>query len=116
MSKLGSSYAAYARVSICAACGAGFIPPAHGNCCSQRCVEYIAIARAPVLGDKLYCQRDEPIRCWGCAVSFRSSGLRYCPDCWDRSRSTEAATPAAPRPVRTYGPDSDRVPGTRCLW
>jgi hypothetical protein len=130
MSRLGSDYGAYARVAICRACGGGFIPPAHGNCCSERCVAYLAAASQPELGNSIFCQRDEPIKCWGCEVRFRSSGLRYCPTCFFRAHlpsECETATkplghpygcvtPAAPRPVRTYEPIQERDHRSRCHW
>jgi hypothetical protein len=86
----GKQYGAYARVSICRACGDPFVPPGYDGCCSVRCVQYLEVAREPVLGDPIFCQRDEPIKCWSCEVSFMSRGLRYCPECWDRSKSNEA--------------------------
>jgi hypothetical protein len=87
MSRLGSNYDAYARFPICRACGNVFVPPGHGGCCSVRCVQYLEVARQPVLGDPVYCQRDEPIKCWGCEVSFMSRGLRYCPECYFKVRT-----------------------------
>ena len=120
MSRLGSNYDAYARVPICHACGNPFVPPGYDGCCSVRCVQYLEVARQPVLGDPLFCQRDEPIKCWGCEVSLMSRGLRVCPECWDRSRSTEAEVGVGVgtglTPVRTYEPIKDRNPRSRCHW
>jgi hypothetical protein len=138
----GKQYGAHARVPICRACGNPFVPPGYDRCCSVRCVQYLEVARQPVLGDPLFCQRDEPIKCWGCEVSFISRGIRYCPECWDRSRATEAVgvgTGLAPATracridrvekssadnfchsraifVRTYEPIKDRNPRSRCHW
>jgi hypothetical protein len=128
----GSARTSGERVSICRACSGGFIPPAHGNCCSERCVAYIAIASQPVLGNPIYCQRDEPIRCWGCEVGFRSSGLRYCPECYFKARpgstriewrkdlpETECETrlTSVAQPARHDEPTIDRAPArTLCHW
>jgi hypothetical protein len=118
----GSARTSGARIEICRACGGGFIPPAQGNCCSSRCVKYLEVAHQPVLGNPVYCQRDEPITCWGCQVSFRSSGLRYCPECWARPGSVTPEvtlvppTPVAPRPARHDEPIIERNPRSRCYW
>jgi hypothetical protein len=77
-----------------------------------------------VLGDPLFCQRDEPIKCWGCEVSFMSRGLRFCPECYFRARPA----PNFPRKGNSTGQDraaigadkfepiSDRNPRSRCHW
>jgi hypothetical protein len=123
MSRLGSNYDAYARVSLCRACG-NFVPPGYGGCCSVRCTHYLALAHQPVLGDPIFCQRDEDITCWGCQVRFRSSGLRYCPECYFQVRPD----PNFPRRGNSTGQDrvaigadkfepiNDRNPRTRCHW
>jgi hypothetical protein len=99
----GSARTSGERVSICRACGGGFIPPAHGDCCSERCVHYLAVASVPVLGDPIFCQRDEPIKCWGCEVSFMSRGLRFCPECYFKARPApmHGREPAA-KPLETH--------------
>jgi hypothetical protein len=113
--RAGKQYGSYARVPLCRACGNPFVPPGFHGCCSERCVEYLAIE--PVLGDPMFGPHQSML-CRGCGLRFESRGLVLCPECYFRSRqgSNEAATPAAPRLVRTYGPDSDRNPRTRCLW
>jgi hypothetical protein len=141
VSRLGSNYDAYARVPLCRACGNPFVPPGHGGCCSVRCTQYLEVARQPALGNSLYCQRDEPIKCWSCEVSFISRGIRYCPECWDRSRSierkialnaneaevgggvgvglTQRGSPdpdCNSRSARHDAPINDRNPRSRCLW
>jgi hypothetical protein len=140
----GSARTSGERVAICRACGGGFIPPAHGECCSERCVHYLAVASVPVLGDPLFCQRDEPIKCWGCEVSFTSRGIRFCPECYFRARPspkvrevgvgltqtgspgpdcnsrsevTPEVTPVTPTPARHDEPISDRNPRSKfCHW
>ena len=131
MSRLGSNYGAYARVPLCRACGGLFVPPGFDGCCSVRCTEYLAIAAQPVLGDAMYCQRDEEITCRGCEMRFMSRGLRACPECYFARRislareikarpgSTEAVgvgVGTGLAPVRAYGPIIDRNPHSRCLW
>jgi hypothetical protein len=121
MSRLGSNYHAYARVPICRACGNPFVPPGYDGCCSVRCVQYLEVARQPVLGDPIFCQRDEPVKCWGCEVSFMSRGVRFCPECYFKARpgSAEAVgvgVGTGLAPVRTYGPIKDRNPRSRCHW
>jgi hypothetical protein len=125
MSRLGSNYGAYARVPICRACGNPFVPPGFDGCCSVRCTEYLAIAGQPVLGEPIFCQRDEPIRCWGCEVSFMSRGLRVCPECYYfRARPTPDFEPARNSTgqvrERNFAPTSepiiDRDPRSRCHW
>jgi hypothetical protein len=113
----GSARASGARIEICRACRGGFIPPAHGNCRSERCLHYLAIASVPVLSDQIYCKRDEEITCWGCQVRFMTRGLRYCPECWARAGSvTPEMTPVTPTPVRHDEPIIDRNPRSRCHW
>jgi hypothetical protein len=126
----GKQYGAYARVPICRACSNPFVPPGHDGCCSVRCVQYLEVARQPVLGDPIWCQRDEPIKCWGCEVSFMSRGLRICPECFFRARpgpgsiggtgSTEAegetGVTVTPIPARHDEPINDRNPHTLCYW
>jgi hypothetical protein len=117
--RLGSNYDAYARVPLCRACGDPYVPPGLAGCCSVRCTQYLEVAREPVLGDPIYCQRDEPIKCWGCEVSFRSSGLRHCPECFFKARPglvTSEVPPVTPTPVRHDEPIQDRDPRTRCHW
>jgi hypothetical protein len=114
----GKQYATFARVPLCKACGNPFVPPGYGGCCSIRCTQYMEVARNPVLGDPLF-GPQQPMLCrGGCGLRFESRGINLCPDCYFKARpgSNEAATPVAPRPVRTYGPDSDRNPRSRCLW
>jgi hypothetical protein len=115
MSRLGSNYDAYARVPLCSACGNPFVPPGYAGCCSARCVLYLEVARKPELGNPLF-GPQQPMTCRGCGLRFEGRGLTLCPECWDRSRSNEAATPAAPRPVRHDEPIKDRNPRTRCHW
>jgi len=114
----GSALRSGERVSICRACGGGFIPPAHGNCCSERCAEYLAIASEPVLGDLMFGPHQAMLCRGGCGLRFDSRGITLCPDCFFKARpgSNEAATPAAPRPVRNDGPIFERNPKSRCLW
>jgi hypothetical protein len=122
--RLGSDYGAYARIQICRACG-NYVPPGHGGCCSIRCTQYLAVASQPELGNSIFCQRDEDITCWGCQLRFRSSGIRYCPECYFRARpgSAEAVgagvgTGLAPKSAdpRVFEPISDRNPRSRCHW
>jgi hypothetical protein len=118
--KWGSALTSGERVSICKACGGGFIPPSHGDCCSERCVYYLALASVPVLGDPLFCRRDEPIKCWSCELVFMSRGLVVCPECFCRARSgsTEAEGETALAPDRrAFEPIIDRKPPrTLCHW
>jgi hypothetical protein len=113
----GKQYGEYARIQICRACGNGYVPPGSGGCCSVRCVSYLEVARHPVLGDPLFGPQQSML-CRGCSLRFESRGINLCPDCFFKSRpgSNEAVMPTAPRPVRTYGPDSDRDPRSRCHW
>jgi hypothetical protein len=126
--KLGSDYGAYARVLICKACGDGFIPPAHGNCCSERCGRYMEVARHPVLGDPLFGPQQNMLCRGGCGVRFESRGINLCPDCYFKDRaavigpaeahpgSNEVMTPVAPRPARHDEPIQERDPRSRCHW
>jgi hypothetical protein len=126
----GSALTSGERVSICRACGGGFIPPAHGNCCSQRCVEYLAVASQPVLGDPMF-GPQQPMLCrGGCGLRFESRGLVLCPECYFKARPApthECETATCGReagvsigtglaPARTYEPIQDRNPRSRCHW
>jgi hypothetical protein len=117
----GSALKSGERVSICRACGGGFIPPAHGNCCSERCVHYLAIASVPVLGNPLF-GPQQPMLCrGGCGLRFESRGIVLCVECWDRSRSSTEAVgvgvgPGLAPPARHDGP-IDRAPArSLCHW
>jgi hypothetical protein len=118
--RAGKQYGAYARVPICRACGNPYVPPGDDGCCSVRCVRYLEVAHQPVLGNSLYCQRDEPITCWGCQLRFRSSGLRVCPECVGLLQfptgvgcnNRAEVTPV----IRHDAPISDRNPRSSCLW
>jgi hypothetical protein len=114
--RAGKQYATFARVPICSACGGSFVPPGFGGCCSVRCTQYLEVARHPVLGSPMFGPQQNMLCRGGCGVRFDSRGINLCVECWDQSRTTEVATPAAPRPARTYGPDSDRDPRSRCIW
>jgi hypothetical protein len=128
--RAGKQYGAYARVPICRACGNPFVPPGFDGCCSVRCVQYLAVARQPVLGDPLF-GPQQPMMCRGCGLRFESRGIVLCPDCWDRSRSNEAeagvgvgaglaapeVTPVTPTAVRHEAPISERDPRSKfCHW
>jgi hypothetical protein len=125
MSRLGSNCDAYARIPLCRACGNPYVPPGAAGCCSVRCTHYLEVAREPVLGNPIFCQQDEPIRCWGCEVSFMSRGIRYCPECYFKTRPQavpevssvpDSYAPGTPTPVRHDEPINDRNPRTRCQW
>jgi hypothetical protein len=104
--RAGKQYGAYARVPICRACGNPFVRPRFNGCCSERCLHYLAIASVPALGDPLYCQRDEPIKCWTCEVSFMSRGLRVCPECYFKARGVAEAADANASPATVTGKDA----------
>jgi hypothetical protein len=123
----GKQYGAYARVPLCRACGNPFVPPGYDGCCSVRCGQYLEVARQPVLGDPIFCQRDEPVKCWGCQVSFMSRGLRFCPECYFKARPGSIGpgvgvglrpevTPVTPAPARHDEPTIERKPRTLCHW
>jgi ribosomal protein L40E len=76
----------------CRACGYGFLRSAYGECCSARCVAYLA---AGYPDKAAQARRDHPFadrtrfgpvgqftRCRGCGLTFESRGLRLCPDCY----------------------------------
>jgi hypothetical protein len=93
-----------------------YVPPSSAGCCSVRCTQYLEVARQPVLGNPVFCQRDEPIKCWGCEVSFTSRGIRYCPECYFKARAEIYAPDRTPTPVRHDEPIVDRDPRSRCIW
>jgi hypothetical protein len=132
--RAGKDYSAYARVMVCRACGNPFIPPGYGQCCSVRCVEYMAIAGRPVLCDPMFVARDQPIKCRGCEIVFESRGIRYCPTCFFKARPPEPARQSVIEPqvktdttcpvrAKLVSQDQsdaaalgDRDPRTRCHW
>jgi hypothetical protein len=84
--RAGKQYGAYARVPLCKACGGPFVPPGYDGCCSVRCTQYLEVASQPVLGDPMFCQRDEEIRCWGCEMRFRSEAEDFAEFQWLKER------------------------------
>jgi len=130
MSQLGSDYGAYARVPLCRACGNPHVPPGVNGCCSQRCVDYLEVARQPVLGDPLFGPQQNMLCRGGCGVRFDSRGLVLCVDCYFRAHPpSECEIVTKPlghpygrgaevglAPARTYGPTNDHNPRSRCFW
>jgi hypothetical protein len=119
----GSARTSGERVSICRACGGGFIPPAHGNCCSVRCCRYLEVAREPVLGDPLFGPQQSMLCRGGCGRRFDSRGINLCPACWERSRSDGSELPrseeatAGCHATRHDEPSIDRAPArSLCHW
>jgi hypothetical protein len=123
MSRLGSNYGAYARVPICRACGSGFIPPAHGGACSERCVAYLVIASEPVLGGPMFGPHQSML-CRGCEMRFESPGLVLCPECYFKARPTpnflrkgnSTGQDRAAIGADKFEPIKDRNPRSRCHW
>ena len=82
-------------VQTCVACAYRYLGADYGDCCSARCVSYLAEG-GPTKAEQIL--RDDPFAdnsrfgptgqyttCRGCGGRFESRGLKWCPDCYPKA-------------------------------